>query len=316
VTATTIPASTEASDPHSRTLALTGFEADNLLAFLALLGLLRALDAAQPGWHARVAWRRTPMTAELHLAATVDAEELVAATDVGIREIGRAYDFDRADITYKPAEFRRLAENARTDRERVRLVAALASDGATRRDGETVEPTALCAMFGQGHQHFLARLAGMATRNHPTDAADLSRALFEPWRYEDDTDGFRWDPIEDRRWAHQFGDPSENRNKIGTVTGANRLAAIGFGVLASAPTGSGLATLGVASTRRERNVCWPLVAVPTSLAGCLALLAHPWLGDDEKAPALAAYGVCGIARARRYQVGKFFNFERARIQLL
>jgi hypothetical protein len=63
-------------------------------------------------------------------------------------------------------------------------------------------------------------------------------------------------------------------------------------------------------------VCWPLVAVQTSLVGYLALLAHPWLGDDVKAPALAAYGVRGIARARRYKVGKFFNYERAFIQLL
>ena len=37
--------------------------------------------------------------------------------------------------------------------------------------------------------------------------------------------------MEDRRYAHQYGDPSEARNKIGTVTGANRLAAIGFSAL-------------------------------------------------------------------------------------
>jgi hypothetical protein len=153
-------------------------------------------------------------------------------------------------------------------------------------------------------------------RDHPANVADLSRALFESWRYEDETDAFRWDPMEDRRYAHQSGDPSEQRNKIGTVTGANRLAVIGFGVLASAPTASGLATLGIAGTRRERNVCWPIVAVQTSLVGHLALFAHPWLGDDGNAPALAAYGVCAVARARRYQVGKFFNYERAVIQML
>ena len=216
-------ASTQPNGPAGALLTLSGLEPDNLLAFLALLGLLRALEMVRPQWHPCVAWRGTPMTADLRLAGGASVEEMVSAADAGIREIGRAYDFDRADITYKPEEFRHFAMSRANDRERSRLVAALASDGAVRRDGETVEPTSLCAMFGQGHQHFLSRLSGMATRDHPANALDLSRALFETWRYEDDTDGFRWDPIEDRRYAHQYGDPSENRNKIGAVTGANRL---------------------------------------------------------------------------------------------
>ena len=314
--ANTLSAPIRVNGPVGSPFALGGLEPDNLLAFLALLGLLRALETAKPEWRPRVAWRGMPMTAQLHLTAHADAQDVLVAADVGIRELGKAYDFDRADITYKPEDFRHFAAKSADDRERAMLVAALASDGAVRRDGETVEPTSLCAMFGQGHQHFLSRLAGMATRDHPANVFDLSRALFQPWRYEDETDGFRWDPTEDRRYAHQSGDPSENKNKIGTVTGANRLAAIGFSALASAPTSSGLGTLGVTGTRRERNVCWPLVAVETSLVGHLAILAHPWLGDDGKASALARYGVCAVARARRYQVGKFFNYERALIQVL
>ena len=284
---------------------------------LAVLGLLRALKKMKPEWSGRIAWCGTPMIAELSITAAVTEEQVVSAADQGIADLGRTYEFDRPDITFTPAEFHTLAAKIRGDRERARLFAALASDGALQRNNEAVEPTSLCAMFGQGHQHFLSRLAGMASRNQPSNAIELSRALFEPWRYEDDTEGFRWDPIEDRRYAHQFGDPSENRNKIGSVSGANRLAAMGFATLVSAPTAIGLATLGVFGTRRDRDICWPLVEVPTSLAGQLALLAHPWLGDEARAPALAAYGVRAIARALRpFQVGKFFNFERARVQFL
>jgi hypothetical protein len=141
-------------------------------------------------------------------------------------------------------------------------------------------------------------------------------ALFKQWRYEDDTDGLRWDPIEDRRYAHQFGDPSEAKNQIGTVTGANRLAAIGFAAFTSVPQATGLVTLGISGRRGERDVCWPLPNVPTSGTGYVALLAHPALGADDGAWALAAYGVYGVARARRFQVGKYVNFERARILLL
>ena len=298
------------------TLSLKGLEADNLLAFLSLLGLLRALDAAKPQWHARAAWRGTPIAAELIVDNISDADEIVAAIEEGIRSLARVYIFDRADITYKPDEFRRLAEEVRDDRRRAKLVAALASDGAVRRDGETVEVTPLCAMFGQGHQHFLTRLAGSATRDHPANLGDLSDALFEQWRYEDDTEGLRWDPIEDRRYAHQFGDPSGVKNQIGTVTGANRLAAIGFAEFTSVPGATGLVTLGISGRRGERDVCWPLPNVPTSVTGYIALLAVPDLSDDEGARALRAYGVCGVARARRFSVGKYVNFERARVQLL
>jgi hypothetical protein len=134
------------------TLQLIGIEADNLLAFFALLGLLRVLDFAKPEWCAHAAWSGTPMTAQLSLAAMVDPGEVLATADAAIRQLGRTYTFDRDDLTYKPDEFRHLAVGAWADRERARL-------GAPRRDGETIEPTPLCAMFGQGHQHFLFRLA-------------------------------------------------------------------------------------------------------------------------------------------------------------
>src|SRR5260370_40033713 len=82
---------------------------------------------------------------------------------------------------------------------------------------------------------------------------------------------------------------------------------MGFSVWVGAPPSWGLGPLGVGGTRRERNVCWPLVAVQTSLVGYLALLAHPWPGEDVKTPGLPAYGVRGIARTRRCQRGQRFN---------
>jgi hypothetical protein len=109
-------------------LKLKGLEADNLLAFLAFLGLLRALDSAKPRWRARAAWLGTPMIAELEVDGIVDADEIVLSADEGIRSLARDYKFDRADITYKPDEFRLLGEEAHNAGQRAELVAALASD--------------------------------------------------------------------------------------------------------------------------------------------------------------------------------------------
>jgi len=295
---------------------LKGFEPDNLLAFLALLGLLRALDIGQPKWRARAFWRSVPLTAILQIEPEVSATTMIDAVHDGIRALGTKYEFDRKDLKFSADDYRAIVTTAGSDRDRLGLLAAMASDAITKRGSVEVEPTALCAMFGQGHQHFLARLKSVVQRDKPSDQRDLSRALFQPWQYEDNTESFRWDPIEDRRYAHQSGNPSKPSNKIGTISGANRLAAIGFGILTCVPTARGLTTLGVARFGRRREVCWPLPGAPTSLAGYRALLAHPDLGDDDKGTALAAVGVRAISRARRYQVGKYFNFERARVQFL
>jgi hypothetical protein len=97
-----------------------------------------------------------------------------------------------------------------------------------KRGADRIEPTPLCAIFGQGHQHFLSRLGAISGRVQSSNVADLSRVLFEQWKYDDDTEGFRGDAVEDRRYADQFGDPSDDRNNIGSVTGANRIATLGF----------------------------------------------------------------------------------------
>ena len=53
---------------------LAGFEPDNLLAFLALLGLLRSLESARPTWRPRAAWDldRAPLRPILLFAEPAD----------------------------------------------------------------------------------------------------------------------------------------------------------------------------------------------------------------------------------------------------
>lgn len=306
---------TAAEDAKKTVHELRGLEADNLLAFLALLGLLRALEKSRPEWQSKVYWEGRPPCMRLVLAFDhVSRYAIIEAIEQGICELGMTYAFDRANISFTNEEFREFAKSALGNREKALLVSALTSDGAVKRNEETLVPTPLCAMFGQGHQDFLTRLKAKATQCDLSNYRHIWKALYEPWEYEDNSESFRWDPIEDRRYALQFGNPSGSNNKVGTVTGANRLAAIGFGMLTCVPTSSGLATLGVAGRRREWEICWPLVIRPTSLAGYLALLAHPSIGDENKALSLSAYGVAAVARSRRFQVGKYFNFERARVQ--
>ncbi len=320
---------------QASSLRLDGLEADNLLAFLALLGLLRALEAgdrecaADERLRPRAAWDvdDPPLRPRLHLARAMDREEVTEKAACGIDLLAAVHDFDgRKDLKYTRDESRELlcetARHARLDeRGYADLLAALMSDAALRKD-ESVEPTPLCLLSGQGHQHFLERLATVPRQSAPpggkrkgpaVTAADcLSAALFEPWTRNDPTFSFRWDPEEDVRYALMAGDPTDAAYKTGTQHGANRLASIGLAALTVVPEQQG--------TRVRCRViggafadgftfAWPIWRDPTSLEAIRALLAHP---DLRNPAALAHLSVTEVMEAPRISVGKFRNFPRAR----
>ena len=317
---------------------LDGLEPDNLLAFLALLGLLRALEAAdneldsklQP----RAAWDidRPPLRPKLILSCAVTQEEVTENAANGIRVISACHDFGgQKDLNYSQEECRALlqeeARAARPDsRERADLLAALMSDVAIKDDKKKlVDPTPFCLLFGQGHQHFLERLAHVPQKPAPeprgrggqavslSESECLSEALFQPWHRNDKTHSFRWDPEDDVRYALMAGDPTDTAYKTGTQHGANRLAAIGLGVLTLVPEiRAGRVRPGATGGARTAggfSFAWPIWREPATLTAIRALLAHPGLREID---ALAHLGVDHVMVAQRISVGKFMNVSRAR----
>jgi hypothetical protein len=314
---------------------LDGLEPDNLLAFLALLGLLRALETADGALCPRAAWDidMPPLRPLLFLARAVTREEVAENAATGIEAIAACHDFGgRKDLNYSREECRSLldqeARAARRDaRERADLLAALMSDAAIKNDKkQPVDPTALCLLFGQGHQHFLDRLAGVPLEPAPpprgrgkkavsVSASEcLIEALFQPWHRNDPTFSFRWDPEEDVRYALMRGDPTDTAYKPGTQHGANRLAAIGLAVLTLVPevrTGRVRPNNvgGTSGAAGGFSFAWPIWRQPATLSAIRALLAHPNLREND---GLAHLGVDHVMVARRFSVGKFMNFSRAR----
>ncbi len=297
---------------------LTGLEANNLLAFLALLGLLRALETSQPDWRPRASWKGVPWRPQLHVEAETDKKAICEACTDGLAQIAAAYDFaGRKNIDYSPQEFREAAENIALqskpdDRLSADLMAALGSEAATRRNEDRVEATALCAIHGQGHQNFLERLANLGKpKEEPDWAADkIAEALFSPWSYIDLGLTFRWDPKEDRRYALGFANPSGE--KIRTVWGANRLAVAGFPTFTTAPMGKRIRTTAFRREGRETALSWPIWTPPLSRSVIQVLLNHPSLLNDTAVEELSPYGVVEVMRARRVSTGKYLSFEPAR----
>jgi hypothetical protein len=318
----------------SRTHRLEGLEPDNLLAFLALLGLLRALQAARPQWGMRAAWDldHPPLRPLLILAEPNTPLTICEAAAEGATTLAADYSFPRSaevdaepqnDLNYPVKTARKLLEHAGNSQRRrcADLWSALMCDAAAKDD--KIEATPLCLLFGQGHQHFLDRLAIIPRTDAPprrgrgkdavmlSAAETLNEALFDPWTRRDPTPAFRWDPAEDVRYALRADDPSSQKST--TQHGANRLAALGLPILTVVPAQRRervrLQMLGGAFERNDFAFCWPIWREPASLAGIRALLAHPELAKGPSA--LGHLGVVEVRRANRIGVGKFMNFTRA-----
>jgi hypothetical protein len=313
---------------------LVGLEPDNLLAFLALLGLLRSLETARPEWRPRAAWDldQPPLRPLLVLAEPQAGAQVCEAAANGARVLAEAHTFtaekpgagSQNDLNYTDRFSRQLLLEAAVDenREGADLWAALMSDAAAR-DGR-IEATPLCLLFGQGHQHFLDRLAAVPRAQAPpprrrgkkmvtlTAEETINEALFQPWTRQDPTPGFRWDPAEDVRYALRADDPSGEKST--TQHGANRLAALGLRVFTAAPVQRGnrvrLQIIG-GSSERDFALTWPIWRQPASLAAIRAMLSHPDLTNGSTK--LAHLGVEQVRRARRINNGRFNNFARAEV---
>lgn len=318
---------------------LEGLEPDNLLAFLALLGLLRALEAAdrehaeQDRLMPRAAWDLTspPLRPKVYLRRDRTPRNITTSANRGIEILAQAHEFgSRKDLTYSRQECRALLKEAVTAarldaRGRADLLAALMTDAAVKKNKEdTVDPTPLCLLLGQGHQHFLERLAALPGEASPpprgigkkaslSASECLAEALFNPWERNDSTFSFRWDPEEAVRYALLAGDPTDRAYKAGTQHGANRLAAIGLTALPVVPrmrAGRVRASVVAGAFGADGfSVAWPIWREPATLSGIRALLAHPRLREPD---ALGYLGVDHVLIARRISVGKFMNFSRAR----
>jgi hypothetical protein len=312
---------------------LVGLEADNLLAFLALLGLLRALEVVRPDWRPRIRWDTSnpPTRPILILSESTTAASVAKAAAEGCDVLARDYEFGKWKVpngTKSEARelLRTAVEQGPERRGRADMLAALISDIAVKENEDAVIPTPLCLLFGQGHQYFLDRLSSVPRQAEApprgkgkkavtlTPGETIETALFETWQRVDPSQSFRWDPEEDRRYALRFTDPS--KDTLLTVHGANRLAAIGMAVLTVAPATARsrirLLTIGVRQKKGSTQVTWPIWTRSTSLAGIRALLSHPILSEDEPdRTQLRALGIHEARRSTRVSVGKFLNFTRA-----
>lgn len=281
---------------------------DNLLAFLALLGLLRALEAARPQWRVRASWRRRdgrdPWTPVLRVDGEVlDEEAIIEAAVQGLRTLVPA--IAQAARAAQNDALQAVATAEETDTAVAGLVRQMVINERQRRRppvlrfGPRITP--FLPKRAAGQQNFLARLAAL---DHGLDDRDADlrarprECLFETWRPRQSDFALRWDPVELRPYAERWRDPSEEPAK--TVEGAVRLAVLALPWFPLHPGGSGVKvpTFSETSPRRIR-LRWPIWAPSARPAAVKALLSHPALVTQMPEPArLRPHGVVEVVQSR------------------
>jgi hypothetical protein len=302
---------------------LDGLEPDNLLAFLALLGLLRALETVRGEWRPRAAWDmdEQPLRPILTLAEPVVAPAICAAAAEGVAGLAALHDFGGAtDVKLGTREARSVcARSIEGERYFSDLCVALFSDAASGTEESRVDPTPL-AYPSVATSNFLKNFMALSAAElpekrrdqaYPTDPpACIAQALFAPWKRLDRPVGLRWDPEEAKRHAYQWRAPTKDLPT--TQHGANRLAIIGLSALTCAPVGGAgrvrLSVIGGDGSGDRFSFAWPIWRAPASLAAIRALLSHP---DLREPGGLDHLGVDHVRVSRRISLDRLRNFTTA-----
>ncbi|HTV90959.1 MAG TPA: hypothetical protein VME41_18250 [Stellaceae bacterium] len=308
---------------------LDGLEPDNLLAFLALLGLLRALETARPDWRPRAAWdiENPPLRPFLVIAKAVNQREICSAAVAALSTLFVMIDFGTSnDLKMEKGEATKILCRAAARQSACAggffadFCAALVSDGVLDQEQKRVEPTPF-AYPSVATSNFLRNAIAITKaelpekrgrdRSYPSDTAEcLAQALFMPWQRRDRPVGLRWDPDEAKRHAHQWRAPTKDPPT--TQHGANRLAIAGLSAVLAVPmivhNRPQLSVIGGEDGGDRFSFAWPIWRSPASLAAVRALLSHPELRTPQ---ALEYLGVDHVRVTRRISLDRLRNFTVA-----
>ena len=304
-----------ASSESTSGLLLSGLDGSNPLGFLAAIGTLRVVTEANSSVNWRVSWKEqgghwSPVLLGDKVLTADSLIELLMPTLTEMKDAFRFAD----DLTINCEEFRQVAQSAynaadTTDRHYADFIAAFGCDSLpiSAKDSR-IQDTALRTMSGAGHQHFIGSMRELV---ESTKSDHLHTSLFEPWRYSDPKPSLRWDPLDDRRYALRWKEPSGD--PVRTMRGANRLAVEALPLFPTAPVERHLQTTGF-SQRRGKGVLfsWPIWEGALSIEVVRPLLSLAELQKprpDRKS--LLAQGVVEIYRSQRITRDKYRSFTPA-----
>ena len=274
---------------------LRGLCANNLQAFLALLGVLRVVDLQRPKWRARARWRNEAAG--------------------GLAEI----EIEAADAVSESDFVAEIVKGAR------KLLASLAESIPETDAVEDAENprAAFVGVFAASSPLFLSEkeyFRKKAVDLKKLQARDYEAALWNDWSYtwsRKRWGGLNWDPLDRREHARRHKEPASDK-KFFLEKGGLALAICGWPSfmpapkmqgkerkIASATPGwrAGMRKLPKESAKAEQwqaDLSWPLWERFADLPEIEATLAdHCWHADEIDRADMKARGVWQVMRAVR-----------------
>lgn len=303
-------------------VALPGLDGANPLAFLAAIGLLRALSEFRTGYRLpRLAWESngSRTIAQLYLNSPDPIEDLLPRIVEQAREATGHLQFQFAqDLSVSHSLFRKFCLDAASlatalDHSVADYAVAFGSE-LSLDEAEVITDTSFRTMAGAGHQHFIGFMTNILGK---TEVPHLSKALFSPWIYDDPVESLtmRWDPIDDVRYAVRWRNPSGDpvRKRRGSMLGANCLAIMALPLFPTVCSPNGIMTTGFRGRRASNTFfTWPIWSRPLTIDSIRSLLSLANLQlDCPRSSVFEAVGIEEVFRAQRLTIGKVRNFSPA-----
>ncbi|HEY8549224.1 MAG TPA: hypothetical protein VIL35_04645 [Vicinamibacterales bacterium] len=308
----------------NKPLELPGLDPQNPLAFLAALGVLRALDdrAVRTGGRPpRLGFRGDARPMPVIVSDIPGIEELIPvllqdaadrasdavltlAYDASGRRVAHGSPGASYDLKPPPAVARELLEEAVAQGgSTLRLAAAFFSDVVRDNKGAT-KPTAF--HFTAGQQEFLAMVTELRAK---VTAEDFREALIGPWLGRSQLPSLSWDATASRNYALRASDPS--KEKRGSIAAANWLGVLGLTFFPVFPFRRRLETTAVRGSWKNSTFTWPIwepAATAATVSSLLRLDVRRF-----RAAECRALGITGVFASRilRSEQGGYGSFTPA-----
>jgi hypothetical protein len=275
---------------------LTGLGADDPLAFLAAIGLLRLVSRKDAT--ATLSWRRAGRWIAV-LNTTIEDLPGFVVDDLQRwpkhPAIAFAVDADEkvVDLKHPPEALRAYLRECLTrpgafDREEADFFAAFSTGVAVDGTGQT-KPTAL--HFNAGQQRFMSQVHA----NLPLiDAASVTEALFGPWTGTDRAKTLRWRAAAARSRALLSFNPGPVKDTH--IPGAEWLAFQALPLFPTAPVGARIVTTCFTGRGKHYRMTWPVWSTGLPVGALRYLLSRRDL-DRLSASERAAIGVVEVLRS-------------------
>ena len=312
---------------------LDGLEPDNLLAFLALLGLLRALELKNPEWRPRAYWdvERAPLRPILTTRKQTTREDLSRSALDGLlifKDALQPLSVNSGDSFWllddKPYRralsewcFSALAACHPNQRKsfvwqlRCDLLACLGASRVDRKKGDVFDTTPMKLPSGQ--MKFIDAQFDLIC---DCKVESIDNSLFKPWTYSYKKKSLRLSPEDARRYAYRASDPSPEGSR--TELGASALSGLGLLAFPMSQARPNWRMVAYTGTRTEGKISWPIWSASGGKGASLcAIMAMLRTITFENNPGTSASNLIHmIATARRYVLdpkqGDYGNVTRAK----